>query len=313
MESQTLKIAIREIDPRKLKLLDLNARFMRHETFMRLTENMRADGASTQTPFIWLRHDDTTQQPLASPDDDNAYEVLSGNHRVKAAIAADLPTIFVLHCDHYLTPERRKAIQLSHNAIAGEDDPAILKTVYESIQDVGMRMYTGLDDKILQLIEKVNVASIAEASLQFQTVSMSFLPHEVEAVNEVWEQVKKQVAGSKANWLMRWADYDKALDALEATSTAAGVKNTATAFMLILEIFSRHLDELRTLYLDADELPVQASRPVPIASVLEDTFVRADVAATLNKSLQKMISRNEAVSRGDALAKLAKLYLDHET
>lgn len=70
--------------------------------------------------------------------------MLSGNHRVKAAVAAGIDFMVV---EAYMPPDRRAAIQLSHNELTGEDDPEILRTIYEHIQDVGMRLYSGLDDR----------------------------------------------------------------------------------------------------------------------------------------------------------------------
>ena len=70
-----------EIDPRELKLLKMNARFMRHEEFQRLVANIKRDGQLTSAPFAAL-------DPA-----DGKYEVLSGNHRVQAAISAGLQTI----------------------------------------------------------------------------------------------------------------------------------------------------------------------------------------------------------------------------
>ena len=119
METQTrFRVQSRAIDPRKLKLLEQNAHFMRHETFQRLVSNMQEDGASTSTPFVWRRHDDTTRQPLLPPDDPDAYEVLSGNHSVKSAVAAGLETIHVLYTDDYLPPDRRRHHALCHQRAA---------------------------------------------------------------------------------------------------------------------------------------------------------------------------------------------------
>ena len=44
-----------EIDPRELKLLKMNARFMRHEEFQRLVANIKRDGQLTSAPFAALR------------------------------------------------------------------------------------------------------------------------------------------------------------------------------------------------------------------------------------------------------------------
>ena len=47
-----------EIDPREIKLLETNARYMKHEEFNRLVENIRRDGKLTSTPFLCKDDDD---------------------------------------------------------------------------------------------------------------------------------------------------------------------------------------------------------------------------------------------------------------
>ena len=137
--------------------------------------------------------------------------------------------------------DQRRAIQLSHNEISGEDDPATLKLLYNSIQDVGMRLYSALDDKKLELLDDVKPGSLAEANLQFQTVKMVFLPHELEAIEEAWKSVEELLGGVQVTWLADMESYDATLDAIEAASRAHGIKNTATALMVVLEVFTRHL------------------------------------------------------------------------
>jgi hypothetical protein len=237
---------------------------MRHEVFARLVENLRRDGAlAGDTPFGWRLHDDATRMPV----EPETYEVLSGNHRVRAAIAAGLEMIDFVVTDDYLPPDRRKSIQLSRNAVVGEDDPAVLKTLYESIEDVGLRLYSGLDDKQLRLLAEVSVAPISEAALEFQTIALTFLPHEIEQVNTIWDEARKQIGSTKGHWLARWADYDRAMDALEAAGQAYNVRNTATSLMIVLDIFYRHLSDLTDGYLDTDGEPINPKQQVPAISV----------------------------------------------
>lgn len=274
IETRTIRI-----NPRELKLLDVNARYMRHEVYQRLIQNIQRDGGLTgNTPFAWRVHDDDTQTPSEPP----VYLVLSGNHRVKASIDAGLDTIEVTVTDDYLTPDRRKAIQLSHNALTGEDDPAVLKTIYESIGDVGLRLYSGLDDKQLQLLADVSASPLSEAALQFQHIALTFLPHEVEQVNKVWDDARAQIKNMSGYWVGRWGDYDRAMDALEATQSAYNIKNTATALMVMLDIFYRHLSELQEGFIDAQGEPYDPKQQVPVIAVLGVTLP-ARVAAKIKK------------------------------
>ncbi len=279
------------VNPTTLKLLELNARYMRHEVFNRLVENIKRDGGLTgNTPFAWLVHDDQTRQPMEPP----VYEVLSGNHRVKAAMAAELEDMEVTLTDDYLPPDRRRAIQLSHNALSGEDDPAILKVIYESIQDTDLKLYSGLDDKTLQLLADVSVSALSEAGLEFQTIGITFLPHEREALEDGWTRARKLLSGAKGYWLARWADYDSLLDALEAAQQGYGVKNTATAIMVVLDVFWRHVDDLQAGYLDEEQQPIDPKRQVPISSVLGLTC-RADLAAKLKRLGKDPLGELEAL------------------
>lgn len=276
-ETHIQKRVIR-VDPRSLKLLELNAHFMRSEVFAQMVENIRKDGdLMGNTPFGVLVRDADGQ-----PTDPPIYQVISGNHRVKAAILAGLAEMVIEVTDDALSKDRRRAIQLSHNRIVGEDDPAILKMLYEEIDDVEMRLYTGVDDKALGLLVDVNVASLSEAALQFQTIALTFLPHEVEGVAAALESARKAASGAKGFWLTRWADYDRAMDALEAAGSAYGVKNAATAMMVVLEVFSRHMDDLQAGYLDADGEAIDPKRAVPVESVLGRTLP-ARLAAKLRR------------------------------
>ena len=115
------------------ELLEHNARYMTKEQLGRLTENVKGDGFLSQLPFC-IR--------LES----GKYKVISGNHRVKSAIKAGLTRILVLFGTPDVFDEQRQvAIQLSHNAISGQDDISILQELYASLKDLGLKAYTGID------------------------------------------------------------------------------------------------------------------------------------------------------------------------
>lgn len=283
-----------ELDPRDIRLLETNARYMKHEEFNRLVENIRKDGRLTSTPFL-------------CKDEDGVFLCLSGNHRTKAAIEAGLKTITCLATDDPLTQEQKIAIQLSHNAIVGQDDPATLKALYEKILDTELKKYSGLDDKTLELLDKFSAISISEANLQFQTLSMVFLPDELESAQKVIGEALERVKSSDAVWLARMKQYDDWLDTQEIVASAYNVKNVATTVDLMLRVIARNMAQIAEAWEDSDD----DKRWVPIESVIGRGKITAESAKVIRKALDTMVGAQEITGKNlwQGLEYLAADYL----
>ena len=260
-----------------LKLLELNARYMRHETFQSLVKNIRRDGSLTSTPF--------------AIHDGDGYLVLSGNHRVMAAIEAlgKDALVDVMVTDDELDQAQRVAIQLSHNAIAGEDDPATLTLLYQQLDEIVWRDYSGLDDKTLDLLAEVSTAPLAAAArLDFLTIVLLLLPTERDRLEASLADAKQAVKGD-AILAGRLADYDRLLDGLDIAGRAWGVLNVATSLGLMLDIFEAHLVDLAAGW-RADE---KRKRWVPLASIVGTMDVPPAVGRLLLQALAKMTDAGE--------------------
>lgn len=260
-----------EIDPREIKLLELNARYMRHEEFKQLIENIRRDGQLTSTPFL-------------CKDYDGRYLCLSGNHRTKAAIEAGLQKITCLATDDELSNDQRIAIQLSQNSIAGQDDPATLKLLYESILDTELKRYSGLDDKTLELLDSISTISISESNLEFKTLHLVFLPDELQAAERVIQQVKENAKNADSTWLAKMSQYDEWLDAQENVTSSYSIKNVATAVDLILKLFTKNICQLQEAY----EKPEDDKNWIPLETVTGRRKIPAKSAKTIAKALKKL-------------------------
>lgn len=269
-------------DPRTLKLLEVNARYMRHETFAALVANVKRDGVLTQYPFVHL--------DIAT----GVREVLSGNHRVKAAIEAGLTEITWIETDEILTHQQRIAIQLSHNAISGEDDPATLKKLYEELDQVDWRMYAGLDDKTLDLLEDVDVGSLSEANLDFASMSLLFLPDELDAARKAMDNAKK-LAKADEVWVTTISHYDAVLAALATAHAGWRVGNVATALGLIIGVFNAHLEDVREGWLDPDTLEPRDAKGglAPLESIFGQRAIPADAGTVVVRALEKMVEHGE--------------------
>ncbi|MFJ5037959.1 ParB N-terminal domain-containing protein [Streptomyces parvulus] len=287
-------------DPRSLKLLDLNARFMRHEQYQQLVANLRRDEALTSTPFVW--HDVDTGDRI----------VLSGNHRTKASIEAGIEQITWLETSDRLTESQRLAIQLSHNAIAGEDDPAILKTLYEQIDDLDLRQYAGLDDATLQLLAELDSPSLGEANLTFQTLAIVFLPDDLKDAQDVLRDALALAASSDAVWIARLQQYDQTMAALDLASKSSDVTNVATALGVILESFKDHAAELVDAWYDRDTGEPKHHGMAPLLTLFHTDAMPTKAAAVVEKALQQAVARGDipAEHRHKALELWARQYLD---
>lgn len=76
--------------------------------------------------------------------------------------------------------------------------------------------------------------------MEYRIVSVAFLPEEVERVQKLFAKITEQATGDRT-WVNHRADYDWMLDALTIAKQQAGVKNTATAFGLLLDLVEKQL------------------------------------------------------------------------
>ena len=125
-----LTIAYEEIELASLKPADRNARYMERGQFTQLIDNLKRDKVLTSAPLV------------------HQGRILSGHHRVEAAVAAGIKTATCCGITSDLTPEQATAIQLSHNAIVGQDHESVLREMYEELA-VDDRLYSGVDENDL--------------------------------------------------------------------------------------------------------------------------------------------------------------------
>jgi hypothetical protein len=262
-----------------LRLLEVNARYFRRETFATLIVNIARDGCLTSVPLAW--REPGQEAPL----------VLSGNHRVMAAIealGAD-HVADVMVTDDPLTPAQRTAIALSHNAIAGEDDPATLKLLYEAIDDVDWRLYSGLDDKMLELLARIAPAPLQATAVEYLTCTLLLLPEERDRLEASLLAAEEQVQSSTSTYLGRLAEYDRVLDSLDLAGRASGIRNSATALAVVLDVFDAHLTDLSAAW----EPDVDRTRWIPLATIFGTDEVPPAAARVIQRAIARMVEHDE--------------------
>lgn len=273
---------IATVDVKDLEFLEKNARYMTAEMFQNLVDNVKRDGGLSSMPLCW-KHGDK-------------YKILSGNHRCAAAIKAGFNEITVMYTDRDLSKQEQIAIQLSHNAIDGKDDMVILKELWGELEDLNLKYYAGLDDKTLEEMENVSMTALSDAKLDFRSVTFLFLPSEFEDLEKAVKQASTYVTQGDTVYLNRIEEFKRLLNAQSKIQAAYNVKSSVTAMMTILDVFSRHQDELIHGYVDENG-NLKHKKKVPLSSVFGDDYVNSEEALFIKKALDRAIDKGEIKSK----------------
>lgn len=211
----------RVVAPESIRLRKENARFFKKDTFQQLVENVRKDGM-------------LASMPLCHEPEPGVLEVLSGNHRVKAAVAAGLPKILVMVLRGALDESRLVSIQLSHNALVGQDDPQILAALWDKVRDVQDRLYAGLSSDDMKELEKVKLVTFSTPSLATRTMTFAFVEEDAARLAEVLEALAS-MPKSATVYVAPMEGFDAFFAKLEQAKIKAEVKNAGLALARLVE------------------------------------------------------------------------------
>ncbi len=212
------KLALVDVD--KLRRPGKNARFMTGEQFRNLVENIKQDHGLSSVPFCWLK--------------EGEFHIVSGKHRVDAAQQAGQQQVLVLYTDAPMSRQEFVARQLSHNSISGQDDAAVLKSLWAEIEDVGLKYYAGLDDKTLGELAAAASSKLNPIRMDWKSVSFMFLPADLKLLEETLPLALSYTAGADVRLAAEFRQFEEMLGSLEAARKAKNVRCAALALMTIL-------------------------------------------------------------------------------
>ena len=188
---------------------------MTPQEFSQLVANIKSDGKLMGVPVVYRG------------------EVISGNHRVRAALKAGVEEADVLDILTEIDEERKLAIQLSQNAINGKDDPNILAQLYTSMKSLGLKAYTGLTDDAFKCTDE-KMASLGITRPKYEELTIVFLPEEKTAFLDLVARVE---ASKKAHVLVgELATFNALFDAIIRVKQEKKVINNAVALRLLAEL-----------------------------------------------------------------------------
>ena len=264
METEIIKV-----DPKTIKLLKTNARYMESNEYERLVENIKRDGKLTSVPFGHI-------------DENGDIEVLSGNHRVMASIDAGLDEIEIMLCKEKLTKDQCLAIQLSHNSITGKDDEEILKQLFKEIETIDFKEYSGLTDEFINFCKETE-NTFKTPLLTYQNLNLLFLPEELNEIKQVFDFLGNIINNDNVI-LASMKDYDKYLETTTNISKCLNIKNPSTTFLALIKLANNHLDEFKQLAFENDEIDT-----IPLYTILGKSDVKKEYAIKIDRTLSKMV------------------------
>jgi len=211
-----LPIAI--VNPKDCKGQDKNARYFKPEVFKQLVANIKKYGHLETVPLVYKEND--------------KYRIISGHHRIEAAVEAGLEWI-VVFVD---SPESRDVIiakQLAHNSLEGKDDPIILAELFNSIEDINLKLETGLENEI----GNIDYSAINISMMDSKDIVLFFLPDDYELVEKKLDEITalSSMKPSSEVLLAPLAVYDKFIELLMKTKKCKNIKNNAIAFSCMLD------------------------------------------------------------------------------
>lgn len=160
MADEALQIEVHSLPLADLRSSDLNARRMTAQQMKRLVDNIRRDGCLSSAPLVY------------------ESRIISGHHRVEAALKAGIERADCMVIVGEVDEHRLTAIQLSHNSIAGFDDSDTLARMLSALP-VSEQVYASVDTSELADLPTVLPAL---GSVRPITVTVTFTPDEFDTL-----------------------------------------------------------------------------------------------------------------------------------
>ena len=217
------------VKPESLTLLKDNARFFKRETFRQLRDNIAADKRLSSVPLCY-------RYP------DGKLEVLSGNHRVQASIEAGIPLIMVLVITEELEKSKHIAIQLSHNALVGEDDQSILANLWAQIENTRDQLYSGLDSEVVKDLKDVKLVNFTTPNIPAHMVTFMFTDGEKEQLSEILDLLAGAAKKSSVVNICPGEQYEAFVQLVADMKDFENIRDSSLAMVRLLEICTEYLD-----------------------------------------------------------------------
>lgn len=210
--------------------LEKNAHFMDKNILDRLTANIAEDGFLSQLPFGMKRNED------------GKYLILSGNHRLKASIKANLEYILILYIDE-VDKDTQLAYQLSHNALVGKDDVQMLKEIFSEMNDISKKEFSGLNDMKFVDVSKINLPSINDGDIELTEMKFQFIESRSNNIKEVLSILEDMELDEHSTIIV--GSFESYIKTMQAVKERFDIKSKSVAFSKMIDICSAYIEALK--------------------------------------------------------------------
>jgi uncharacterized ParB-like nuclease family protein len=217
-------MAIYRVHLDRMRERDVNARVMDDSKFRRLVENIKEVGEFESLPL------------LRKVQGQDAFDIISGHHRTRAARTAGLMTVPCLVIERELTDDEVTAKQLAHNALAGHDDADLLRELYNSMSDINARLHSGLTEMELKQPEVAVPTDALDFEFDFEPIYILFMASGNQRFMEALDRLEKDVPVLAADK----ADFDAYVKMVNQVSKREDIRNIAGIMGKIIGIVNAH-------------------------------------------------------------------------
>lgn len=209
--------------------LEKNAHYMDKQILDHLTENVAHDGFLSQLPFGMKRQCD------------GKFLILSGNHRLKAAIKAHLEYILILYIDE-VDKDTQLGYQLSHNSLVGKDDAQMLKEIYQEISSIEMQKFSGLNGINFVDVNKINVPSIGDGDIELTEMKFQFIESKSNSIKNVLQALEE--LDIDENSALVYGSFEAFISCCQNIKRKFTIKSRSIAFSKMIDICQEYLKKM---------------------------------------------------------------------
>lgn len=210
-----------------LKEQDINAQVMDDRKMKILTSNIKNRGTLESLPYVHKKGD--------------TFSIVSGHHRVRAANAAGLKTIYALVDTNELTKSQIVSKQIAHNELVGTADSEILAELVKQMQEVDDIIASGLPEKFLnQIAQQSPVMDLPQLDFDWRTLQLVFLPEQLKEFQSLVKMVD-----SKAEFVgvANVSQFDEFSKAMVQFGKTRNIKSIGATIQLLTEIALKEVEQ----------------------------------------------------------------------